>query len=152
MTAWSNQGSWRRLRTHDIAEALGLLLIWLAITAFQRHLYAANPSEAGSRIRGNLHALANPLLWPNILSASAFLLPYVFFNRRKIAYPPLRATLLLLPFWVVLLLSVGQILELRIYGDISVPVAVTAALIFLEKTRNQPQTAWDTANPKLVIP
>ena len=35
----------------------------------------------------------------------------------------------ILPVWVLLLLSVGQILELRIYGDISVFVAVCAAFL-----------------------
>ena len=140
LTSWAQAGSWRRVRTRDIAETLTLFLFWLAITTFHRHLYAANPSEAGPRIIGNLRALANPLLWPNILSASAFLLPYVYLNRGKVAYAPLRAALLLLPFWVVLLLSVGQILELRIYGDISVLVAVAAASILVTTAQDRNQS------------
>ena len=129
---------WRSLRAADWMQAGGLWFAWAAITLAQKHHYAANPSEAGPRIQGNLHALANPLLWPNILSASAFLLPYVYFNRRRIAFAPLRSSLLLLPFWVLLLLSVGQILELRIYGDISVLVAVAAALIFMNQRELPP--------------
>lgn len=125
--------AWTRPQGKEIGETAVLFAGWLAITAWQRHLYAGNPSEAGPRILGNLHQLLRPQLWPNILSASAFLLPYVYFNRNRIAFAPLRAVLLLLPFWVLLLLSVGQILELRIYGDISVLVAVAAALIFVGK-------------------
>lgn len=118
------------LRLREILQALVLFVLWLAVTLLQRTAYAHNPSEAGPRISGNLHYLANPMLWPNILSASAFLLPYVYFNRARIRYIPLRQSLLLLPFWVLMLLSVGQILELRIYGDISVFIAVAAAIIF----------------------
>lgn len=131
MTARFYAGAWRRLRWAEIGQAAMLLLGWLAITTLQKHIYAGNPSEAGTRISANLHYLANPLLWPNILSASAFLLPFVYLNRNKIAFGPMRASLLLLPFWVLGLLSVGQVLELRIYGDISVLVAVAAALIFM---------------------
>lgn len=110
-----------------------LFACWTAIHAWQHHLYAANPSEAGSRISGNLHHLVNPILWPNILSVSAFLLPYIYLNRAKVQYSVLRASILLLPFWLLLLLSVGQILESRIYGDISVFVAVAAALIMVDR-------------------
>ncbi len=120
---------WGHLRLREVLQTLVLFVLWLAITLLQKIVYAHNPSEAGPRISGNLHYLANPMLWPNILSASAFLLPYVYFNRAKIAFAPLRQSLLLLPFWVLLLLSVGQILELRIYGDISVLIAVAAAII-----------------------
>jgi hypothetical protein len=121
----------RMLRTRDYAQLATLLFSWIAITQGQKYLYRANPTEAGPRIAANLHFLANPLLWPNILSASAFLLPWVYLHRRRIGFAPLSNTMLLLPFWVLLLLSVGQILELRIYGDISVPVAVGAALILV---------------------
>lgn len=127
----SGEVLWRNLRTKDWLQITVLFTLWIAITGWQKHHYRANPSEAGPRVNGNLHALANPLLWPNILSASAFLLPYIYLNRRRIAFAPVRASLSLLPFWILLLLSVGQILELRIYGDISVLVAVAASLIFV---------------------
>jgi hypothetical protein len=113
----------------DVARFLALLAVWAAIVALLHHRYAGNPTEAGARIMGNLHALMRPLLWPNILSASAFLLPYLWLKRERVDSTVLRAAILLLPFWVLGLLSVGQILEVRIYGDISVFVAVCAALI-----------------------
>lgn len=139
---------WRSLRPRDYAQLLALTLGWLAITQTQKHAYRANPTEAGPRISANLHFLANPLLWPNILSASAFLLPWVYFHRHRIAYAPLRHALLLLPFWVLLLLSVGQILELRIYGDISVPVAAAAALILAQSL----QTSATLRSPTTAVP
>ncbi|HEY4008987.1 MAG TPA: hypothetical protein VGM11_02465, partial [Acidobacteriaceae bacterium] len=49
--------------------------------------------------------------------------------RDLISAPRLRACVLLLPLWVLMLLSVGQILEVRIYGDIAVFIAVCAAAI-----------------------
>ena len=124
---------WRQVRSQDWLQAAVLGAVWVGVQLLQRHRYAGNGSEAGPRIVGNLHALARPMLWPNILSASAFLLPWIFFNRHRLPDARLRAALLVLPVWVLLLLSVGQILELRIYADITVLVAVAAAVL-LEKT------------------
>ena len=129
---------WRVMKPYDVVQPTILLVCWLAITQGLHHLYSGNPTEAGSRISGNLRNLANPLLWPNILSASAFLLPYVYLKRHHIPFAPLRSCLLLLPFWVLLLLSVGQVLELRIYGDISVLIAVAAALILTSAMSSTP--------------
>lgn len=125
--------SLRNVKSKDWMQAGALFVCWAAITGWQHHHYASNLSEAGSRISGNVHKLLNPMLWPNILSVSAFLLPYVYLNRAKVRYSVLHASILLLPFWLLLLLSVGQILESRIYGDISVFVAVAAALIVVER-------------------
>lgn len=137
----SGRLSFGNLRGRDWLEAVVLLIIWGAVVAAQKHHYAGNQSEAGARISGNLRHLLDPQLWPNILSASAFLLPYVYFNRGKIAFAPVRYSMLLLPFWVLLLLSVGQILELRIYGDISVLVSVAASLILVQAIRSRGEPA-----------
>lgn len=156
ITAASRSGTlaWRNLRRRDWAEMAILTVIWLGIMLAQKHHYAGNPSEAGTRIAGNLRYLINPQLWPNILSASAFLLPYVYFQRRTIPFAPMRYSLLLLPFWVLLLLSVGQILEVRIYGDISVLVAVAATVIVVEKIRSRSRGLPEDsiAEPRIPLP
>ncbi len=126
------------VRRRDWMQAGSLLLCWVGITGWQHRHYAGNLSEAGPRISGNVHHLLNPMLWPNILSVSAFLLPYIYLNRAKVQNPALYASILLLPFWLLLLLSVGQILESRIYGDISVFVAVAAALIVVKRIQLAP--------------
>jgi hypothetical protein len=113
----------------DVLQLATLSLIWIALYVSLHRLYAGNPSEAGFRVKLNLHYLARPEYWPRILSASAFLLPYVYLKRSSIRSEPLRACLLALPLWVLILLAAGQILELRIYIDISVLIAVAAALI-----------------------
>lgn len=118
--------AWHSLPRQDVLQIALLSALWLAITVGLHHRYAGNLTEAGSRMSGNLRALGQPLLWPNILSASAFLLPWIWLQRDRLPLS-LRAGALLLPFWILLLLWVGQILELRIYGDISVFVAVCAA-------------------------
>ena len=152
--AWDGgQFSWRSIGRRDWLQAGTLLVCWVGIVGWQHGHYLGNPSEAGPRITGNLRHLFNPTLWPNILSVSAFLLPYVYLNRAKVHHPTLRASLLLLPFWLLALLSVGQILESRIYGDISVFVAVAAALILVETirlpSRTRPLGAAGFANPVL---
>ncbi len=141
--ATTNEGHLRlrSVRPRHYGQIAALVIGWLVILLAQKYAYRHNPTEAGPRIAGNLHFLANPLLWPNILSASAFLLPWIFLKRHRIPFAPLRNSLLLLPFWVLLLLSVGQILELRIYGDISVPMAAAAALIFVQTARDAPAEA-----------
>jgi hypothetical protein len=131
MVAMTRDGKVRlsALTRKDVVQLLTLTLIWVSIYGYLHHLYVGNPSEGGFRVMSNLHYLAKPEYWPWILSGSAFLLPYVYLKRSSIRSEPLRACLLVLPFWVVLLLLVGQILELRVYADISVLIAVAAALI-----------------------
>ncbi len=131
MVAMTQDGKlrFRAMTRKDVFQLLTLTLIWVIIYGILHHLYRGNPSEGGLRVMSNLHYLAKPQCWPWILSGSAFLLPYVYMKRSSICCEPLRACLLVLPFWVLLLLAVGQILELRIYADISVLIAVAAALI-----------------------
>jgi hypothetical protein len=129
--ALSREGRWRlrAVKLRDVLEIAVLCVVWAGITAALHHKYAANPTEAGTRIVSNLHNLSRPVLWPAILSGSAFLMPWIYWRRNLISAPRLRACVLLLPLWVLMLLCVGQILEVRIYGDIAVFIAVCAAAI-----------------------
>lgn len=129
--ALHREGRWRlrSVRTGDLLQMGVLSVVWAAITAYLHHKYRANPTEEGQRVVDNLVKLSKPVLWPAILSASAFLMPWIYWRRDLISAPKLRACVLLLPFWVLMLLSVGQILEVRIYGDISVLIAVCASAI-----------------------
>jgi hypothetical protein len=129
--ALSREGRWRlrALRMRDVLEIAVLCVVWAVITVALHHKYAGNPTEAGTRIMSNLHNLSRPVLWPGILSGSAFLMPWIYWRRDLISAPRLRACVLLLPIWVLMLLCFGQILEVRIYGDIAVFIAVCAAAI-----------------------
>ena len=129
--ALSREGRWRlrAVKLRDVVEVALLCVVWVVITGYLHHKYAANVTEAGPRIVGNLRNLSRPVLWPGILSGSAFLMPWIYWRRDLISAPRLRACVLLLPLWVLILLSVGQILEVRIYGDIAVFIAVCAAAI-----------------------
>ena len=129
--AISREGRWRLRapKLRDVVEIAVLCVVWAAITLALHHKYAANPTEAGSRITNNLRDLSHPVLWPAILSGSAFLMPWIYWRRNLISAARLRACVLALPLWVLILLSVGQILEVRIYGDIAVFIAVCAAAI-----------------------
>ncbi len=120
----------RSVTRKDLLRLAVLTAIWVAIVVSLDHKYAANPTEAGSRLGRNLHELSNPVHWPNLLSASAFLLPYIWLRRNRLRQPTLRGCVAVLPLWILLLLWRGQALELRIYGDISVLVATAAAIEF----------------------
>lgn len=117
------------VRRRDILQIGILSIVWCLTTGYLHHKYRFNPTEAGPRISSNLVRLTKPVLWPTILSGAAFLMPWIYWRRDLISAPELRACVLLLPFWVLILLSVGLILEVRIYGDISVFIAVCAAAI-----------------------
>jgi hypothetical protein len=127
----SREGRWRlrAVKLRDMMEIAVLGVVWVSITGFLHHKYAANPTEAGSRIMSNLRDFTRPVLWPGILCGSAFLMPWIYWRRDLISAPRLRACVLLLPLWVLILFSVGQLLEVRIYGDIAVFIAVCAAAI-----------------------
>lgn len=129
--ALSREGRWRLrgVKLRDVLEIVALCVVWALIIGYLHHKYAANPTEAGARIVSNLHNLLHPVLWPSILSGSAFLMPWIYWRRDLISAPRLRACVLMLPLWVLMLLCVGQILEVRIYGDIAVFIAVCAAAI-----------------------
>jgi hypothetical protein len=129
--ALSRDGRWklRAVKLRDLLEMAVLCVVWVVITLTLHHRYAMNPTEAGLRVMGNLHNLSRPVLWPAILSGSAFLMPWIYWRRNLISAPSLRACVLLLPLWVLILLCFGQILEVRIYGDIAVFIAVCAAAI-----------------------
>ncbi len=129
--ALSREGRWRlrAVKLRDVAEIAVLCVVWAAVMLALHHKYAANATEAGSRITNNLRDLSHPVLWPTILSGSAFLMPWIYWRRDLISAPRLRACVLLLPVWVLMLFCVGQILEVRIYGDIAVFIAVCAAAI-----------------------
>lgn len=135
--ALSREGQWRlrAVKLRDVVEIAALCVVWAAVMLALHHKYAANPTEAGSRIANNLRDLTHPVLWPGILSGSAFLMPWIYWRRDLISAPRLRACVLLLPLWVLMLLCVGQILEVRIYGDIAVFVAVCAAAILRAELR-----------------
>jgi hypothetical protein len=129
--ALSREGRWRlrAVKLRDVVEIAVLCVVWAAIVLTLHHRYAGNPTELGSRIRMNLHDLSRPVLWPTILSGSAFLMPWIYWRRDWISAPRLRACVSLLPVWVLMLSCVGQILEVRIYADIAVFIAVCAAAI-----------------------
>jgi hypothetical protein len=129
--ALTREGKWRlqSIRQREGAQLVTLSVVWCLIVGYLQHRYAGHPSEASSRVAGNLLKLARPVLWPAILSGSAFLLPWIFWRRDLISARPLRACIMVLPLWVLILFYAGQILEVRIYGDISVFVAVCAVAI-----------------------
>jgi hypothetical protein len=151
--ALTRSGRWslRAVRRTDWSQLATLSVVWCLITGYLHHKYAANPSEAGARVTGNLLKLATPVLWPAILSGSAFLLPWIYWRRDLISARPLRACVLVLPLWVLILLYAGQILELRIYGDISVFVAVCAAAILRAEMSGEPMPENESIERSAIV-
>jgi hypothetical protein len=133
------------VKRSDVMQISVLSVVWAGISWYLHHLYAHNPTGLGPRVVANLHTLTHPIEWLQILSASAYLIPYVFLMRGEIRYAPLRSCALILPLWVIFLLTFGNITEIRIYGDISVFVAVAATLIFATKMGGQQENVDELA-------
>src|SRR5262249_7057946 len=85
--AVSRDGGWRlrAAKMRDVLEIAALCVVWVAVVLALHHKYAGNPTEAGSRITHNLRNLASPVLWPAILSGSAFLMPWIYWRRDLIS-------------------------------------------------------------------
>jgi hypothetical protein len=87
----------------------------------------------GSRIGMNLAWMAHPKFWPAILGACAYLLPLVLLLRSRIRDARARAYMLVILPWIAFMFVYGQVIEQRVYGELSALVAVGATLI-LEST------------------
>ena len=123
---------WRGVWPHVVAQ----LLIILLVKALIVRLYAGRtplPDDAGlfeTHLRGNLFSFLNPYQWPLLASVFGFALPLVVLYRDRIADARLRRSLrIMLPLWGIAMFVVGNVVEIRTFGELIVPVALGAALI-----------------------
>ncbi len=111
---------------------LALLVIWGAVKAFLWGIYRCNPGDGmmqGHVVR-NLAFIADPKLWPLLVSNLGYLwIPLLLFRRRISDGFARRSSLVLYPFLAAMFL-VGNMVELRIYGEL-IPVALTGVLLLI---------------------
>ena len=104
--ALSREGRWRlrAVKLRDVAEARRAVC-----------RVGGDHADAAPQVRGesdggrsadhpSICKILHPVLWPTILSGSAFLMPWIYWRRNLISAPRLRACVLLLPLWVLMLL------------------------------------------------
>jgi hypothetical protein len=122
-------------------KTAALVLAWLAIKLYLNHLFRSNDrSEDILRLRYNLRYLP-PNNWPQLLGGCGFLLPVVWFIRRRIPDPRIAAYILILPLWFLTMCCYGVLSETRIYGELCPLIAVACTLLLEAYADSADETA-----------
>lgn len=119
----------KSIATHVAAQAL----LWTAIKYGLCRLYAANSGDGlyHFNVSYNLEFLADPKAYPLFLSNLGFLWVPVLVFWRRIPDRFVRRTVWLIPLFFLGMFCVGNMYELRIYGDLA-PVVISAFALVLK--------------------
>jgi len=124
----------RRQRVAVFAYAAGMLAAWVAMRLIVVHLYGHNPIAGASGIADlklwqNLGFLVKPQHWPAFASIFGFTLPLVIAGRCYLEPDFLRRGLIVVALWFVLMLFVGVLIEIRIFGELISYMSVAVGVI-----------------------
>jgi hypothetical protein len=122
----------RKWRAAVLAHAAGMLTAWIAMRLIVLHLYGHNPvavGSAGLKLRQNLGFLVKPQHWPAFASAFGFTWPVAIVCRRYLAPGFLRGRLIVVALWFLLMLFVGVLIEIRIFGELISYMSVAVGVI-----------------------
>lgn len=121
---------WRNALDPAIAIPTLLMLgYWFAWHVFIFHLFRNNVSEYYPRLSFNWIYFSHIRYYPQLVSAFAYLAPFLVLFRRKIADPQLRLWIWILPAWYALMTVWGLLVETRIFGELLPFLACSAVLI-----------------------
>jgi hypothetical protein len=106
-----------------LAYTGAMLVAWLAARLLVLHLYGHNPVSAASRVADvklwqNLGFLVKPQHWPALASIFGFTWPLVIAWRRDIEPRSLERGLIAVAMWLLLMMAVGVLIEIRIFGEL----------------------------------
>jgi hypothetical protein len=124
----------QKKRAAVFAYAAAMLAAWIAMRLVVLHLYGHNPVAAASRIADlklwqNLGFLVKPQHWPAFASVFGFTLPIVVVYRRYLKPGFLRYGLIVVALWFALMLFVGVLIEIRIFGELISYMSVALGVI-----------------------
>jgi len=102
------------------------------------HLYGHNPVAGASgiadlKLRQNLGFLVKPQHWPAFASIFGFSLPVVLVCYRWLQPNYLRRGLMVVALWFVLMLFVGVLIEIRIFGELISYMSVALGVILYRR-------------------
>ncbi|MFT4112289.1 hypothetical protein [Silvibacterium sp.] len=145
---------WRKLfAPRSLAVVLPLSLFWIGWQYLVRHHFAHNASEFYPRLNWNVKSLVLPQAWPQLLSASAYMLLFVIVMHRRITDARLRAWLWILPVWTLFMFVYGILVETRVFGEL-IPYTVCCSTLILEQIllarlhdARPALAAWNTGRP-----
>jgi hypothetical protein len=148
-----------RERLTTIAKHVGAqALLWATVKLILVDIYGANTVRAYSlhfdlfrdRIADNVSYLHEPQAVPLFAIASmfAFLWIPVFALRRYIQHPFIARAIWIIPVYVGSMFYVGELPELRIYGEL-IPLVTTATLLVATNIQKSPGTTIDAVSPSV---
>ena len=113
------------------------LLIWIALRMWIEHHFRNNPLEGsmptrwfGIRLISNLGSLTKPPQWALLLSLFGFTLPLFIAKFDKIGDRALaHSTAVVMALWAVAMLLVGNVIEIRIFSELTAFMMPCIALI-----------------------
>jgi len=122
-----------RIAPHVLLQTI----IWVAARLWLRHMFLHNPQDTANgnglfafQLVHNVKSLLNPAQWPLFLSLFGFTLPLFFWGYRWIGNRALaRSVAVLLGVWVVAMMLVGVIVEIRIFDELTAFLAPAIALV-----------------------
>ena len=130
---------WSKIAPHVVAQGL----IWLVIKVHLARHFASNPQENVSsglfvpHLRYNLHEIIKPQQWPLLLSNFGFTLPLLISQRRWIQQAAItRMCAIAMPLWLILMLYVGVIIEIRIFTELITIVSIAIGLILFHRLQH----------------
>ncbi len=138
------RGNMRQALLHCGVQAA----IWFAIKAMMMSLYPAT-LERGTLmiILSNWHGLMDPISLFQVVSSLGFLWIFPLLGWRWLEEPFLRKACLVVPLFAGALFFVGNVQEIRIYGEM-IPVVLPAALLIMGRMFVQNEAIEPMATPR----
>jgi hypothetical protein len=133
--AWAIANLGRRQEIWIWMHGAAQVALWGAVKYALYTRFASNPAEGDyevvmNNLSLNMNYLLQPIWWPQILSSNAFLwIPCIALWRSHRDHH-LRAMIALYPLWVVAMICVGHIVEIRIFSEFT-PVFFTATALLV---------------------
>ena len=109
-----------------LAHCLAQVLIWIAVKVLLSALYPGSPNF--NHFTRNIYMLRLPETYPVLLSVFGFSWLVVLAGWRRIQDPFIRRACLVVPLFFGVIFVVGQIRELRLYGEM-IPIVLPAAIL-----------------------
>jgi hypothetical protein len=132
---------WATLAAHAVTQGA----IWIAIKLWVTHRFAGNQPDYGgsptpppliNKVLLNIHMILPPQQWAVYLSLFGFLLPAIWVGRRWIRNDGVTWCLTIVtPLWVLGMLIVGLIPEIRIFSELSAMLVPALGLIVYHRFR-----------------
>jgi hypothetical protein len=111
------------------AELLAQIAIWTSIYVGVRMYLRGIPVEHVHHLASNLRLLLHPLQWPGMAANFGFLWVIWLLGWRRMEPAWFRRAGIIVPIWLAIMIWVGVVVEIRIFGELIAYMAVAVGLV-----------------------